>query len=134
MPDYFFSGDNSDMNKPFSMNTSRRRNGDGSRQKAIQSEAFEDDDIPDDAFLEAGRCHHLLNPWSTLTNNTPAHGFDDHQPQQRGSVDTASSKGRKNERRTSDLREDTDEVQPVMLENGKYNCNHKCKDKSTSVP
>ncbi|GAM36720.1 Hfm1 homolog [Talaromyces pinophilus] len=113
VPDYFFSGDNSDMNKPLSMNTSRRRNGDGSRQKAIQSEAFEDDDIPDDAFLEA------------------AHGFDDHQPQQRGSVDTASSKGRKNERRTSDLREDTDEVQPVMLENGKYNCNHKCKDKST---
>lgn len=54
MPDYFFSGDTSDMYKTFSMNTSRRRNGDGPGQKAIQNEAFEDDGIPDDAFLEAG--------------------------------------------------------------------------------
>lgn len=55
VPDYFFSGDTSDMYKTFSMNTSRRRNGDGPGQKAIQNEAFEDDGIPDDAFLEAGR-------------------------------------------------------------------------------
>ena len=55
MPDYFFFGDTSDINKTFSMNTSRRRNGDGPGQKAIQNEVFEDDDIPDDAFLEAGR-------------------------------------------------------------------------------
>lgn len=54
MPDSFFTAD-------ISMNTSRRRNGDGPRQKAIfQSEAFEDDDIPDDAFLEAGRHPCLL--------------------------------------------------------------------------
>jgi hypothetical protein len=61
------------------------------------------------------------------------HGFDGHQPQNRGSVDRASNKGRKNEGRMSEHREGVDEVQPVMLENGKYNCNHKCKDKSTSA-
>ncbi|RAO68915.1 uncharacterized protein BHQ10_004927 [Talaromyces amestolkiae] len=106
VPDSFFSVD-------IPMKTSRRRNGDGPRLKTIvQNEAFEDDDIPDDAFLEA------------------VHGLDDH-PQNQGSVDRASNNSRKNERHTSDLREDTEELQPVMLENGKYNCNHKCKDKST---
>lgn len=57
VPDLFFSADILDMNKTFLMNTSRRRNGDGPKQKAvIQNDIFEDDDIPDDAFLEAGRC------------------------------------------------------------------------------
>jgi ATP-dependent DNA helicase HFM1/MER3 len=57
VPDSFFSGDISDMNKTVSMNTSRRRNGDSPRQNGvIQNETFDDDDIPDDAFLEAGRC------------------------------------------------------------------------------
>ncbi|KAF4958417.1 hypothetical protein F66182_18311, partial [Fusarium sp. NRRL 66182] len=106
VPDSFFSID-------ISLNTSRRRNGDGLRQKAIiQSEAFEDDDIPDDDFLEA------------------VHGLDSHY-QNQDSVDRASNNSGKNERQTSELREDTEEAQSVMLENGKYNCNHKCKDKST---
>ncbi|KAE8553695.1 hypothetical protein EYB25_005077 [Talaromyces marneffei] len=114
VPDLFFSADILDMDKTFLMNTSRRRNGDGPKQKAvIQNDIFEDDDIPDDAFLEA------------------VHGFDGHQPQERGSIDRASSKSRKNERRMSEHLVDLDDVQPVTLENGKYNCNHKCKDKST---
>jgi ATP-dependent DNA helicase HFM1/MER3 len=61
------------------------------------------------------------------------HGVDGYQAQQRGSVETYSNKGRKNERHISEHPEDEEEVQPVMLENGKYNCNHKCKDKSTSA-
>lgn len=55
MPDSYFSDDKSDMNRPLSKTTPRERNGDGSRhQAALQKEAFEDDDLPDDAFLEAG--------------------------------------------------------------------------------
>ncbi|EED17429.1 DEAD/DEAH box DNA helicase (Mer3), putative [Talaromyces stipitatus ATCC 10500] len=115
--DSFFSGDTLDKSSDrFAMNTSRRRNGTGGtprQTKPARNESFEDDDIPDDAFLAA------------------VDNVDSYQSQQRSSVNTASRQSRKRERGLNEHHEDIDKVQPIMLENGKYNCNHKCKDKST---
>lgn len=61
------------------------------------------------------------------------HYVDCHDPQQRASVDAASNGSRRNERGRCEAPQGSDGGQPVMLDNGKYKCNHKCKDRSTSV-
>ncbi|OKL61605.1 hypothetical protein UA08_03771 [Talaromyces atroroseus] len=119
VPEYFFSGDYSDKmpktSDNFSMNTSRRRNGDIPKPTKLSSrtENFDDDDLPDDAFLAA------------------SYDIDNNHSQQQTLADLAPTESRGSERGKCEHPRDTNGGQPVLLDNGKYKCNHKCKDKST---
>ncbi|KAH8701665.1 Sec63 Brl domain-containing protein [Talaromyces proteolyticus] len=113
----FLPEDPTKLTDKFRMNTSRRRSSDVSKtaKSSNKIDVFEDDDYADDDFLTADLNSHQLNPILTATNDLNYNRNSNPQ--------SIRVKG-------DDLNDD-DDHQPNVLVNGKFKCNHKCKDKST---
>jgi hypothetical protein len=115
------------------MNTSRRRINDASKstRPSNRGDVFEDDDFADDDFLAAGtELFDIVWPFTDWIY--VAEDFDRSERPSKLSFSKSlkpdlnpSSRIRQN-----DPFNDIDQQQPAVLVNGKYKCNHKCKDKS----
>ncbi|KAL1964042.1 hypothetical protein VTN77DRAFT_7588 [Rasamsonia byssochlamydoides] len=103
------------------MNTSRRRSNDTAKatgRSKKEDEIFDDEDVPDEDLIAAAESV----DWLVIDEETPCARQD------------KSSKQRKLGENTFLKREKAESAddyeQPVLLSNGKWACNHKCKDKT----
>lgn len=138
IPAGLFSKDLFDGNRisdKFAMNTSRRRSNDASKstRPSNRGDIFEDDDYADDDFLAAGR--KAISTTRCLLTIYLAEEIDLNERPSNLSFSkslnpilNSSSRMRRN-----DPFSDNEQQQPEVLVNGKYKCNHKCKDKSAFV-
>jgi ATP-dependent DNA helicase HFM1/MER3 len=111
------------------MNSSRRRSNDTGRSIGVDS--FEDEDLQDDDLIAAGILDSLFLNTSLLILSAAADadwfGLS-HQlpPPSRRNLHLVHVKQEKTE--------SNDQEEPIRLANGRWKCNHKCKDKTAFVP
>ncbi|KAF2786722.1 ATP-dependent DNA helicase MER3 [Melanomma pulvis-pyrius CBS 109.77] len=105
-------------------NMSKRRteNNDGGRKRSGGSDEFDDDGIDDDELVQAALGEVVFDHIENYANPTDA-------LTRKNTNENASTKGKRGlkpvERRSED-----DDHEARQLDNGKWACNHKCKDKN----